>query len=126
MNSIVDYYLDKKLAYSYIKRSQKPFCLMFDEPADGRLDLYAVNDTRVTKSFTYTVEDDAGHVILSGSAEVPSDVSTPIASIPATDEKRYFLLRWDDGEARGLNHYFANIRDIDFGYYKTLLAKLGG
>ncbi|MBR4184855.1 MAG: hypothetical protein IKQ87_03735 [Clostridia bacterium] len=124
-DAIVDYYLDKKLAYSYIKRSQKPFCLMFDEPADGRLDLYAVNDTRETKSFTYTVEDDAGHVILSGSAEVPSDVSAPIASIPATDEKRYFLLRWDDGEARGLNHYFANIRDIDFGYYKTLLAKLG-
>ena len=125
-DAIVDYYLDKKLAYDYIKRSQKPFCLMFDEPADGRLALYAVNDTRETKTFSYTVEDDAGRVILSGTSCAASDESVPIASIPASDEKRWFLIRWDDGEERGVNHYFANVRDVDFAYYKTLLARLGG
>ena len=124
-DAVVDYYLDKKLAYSYIRRSQKPFCLMFDEPADGCLALYAVNDTRETKAFSYTVEDDTGSVILSGTSRAESDTSVPIASIPATEEKRYFLIRWDDGEEGGLNHYFTNILDIDFGYYKTLLPKLG-
>ncbi|MCR5681658.1 MAG: hypothetical protein K6G29_04325 [Clostridiales bacterium] len=124
-DAIVDYYLDKKLAYAYIKRSQKPFCLMFDEPADGRLALYAVNDTREEKTFSYTVEDDHGSVILSGTSRAEPDTSVPIASIPATDEKRYFLIRWDDGKEQGINHYFANIRDIDFGYYQTLLQKLG-
>ncbi len=124
-DAIVDYYLDKKLAYSYIKRSQKPFCLMFDEPADGRLDLYAVNDTRETKDFTYTVKSDADHVLLIGTSRIAPDSNVPIASIPAPAQKRWYLIQWNDGHEDGLNHYFANIRDIDFGYYKTLLEKLG-
>ena len=123
-DAIVDYYLDRKLAYSYIRRSQKPFCLMFDEPEDRRLTLYAVNDTRTAKTFTYTVTNDRDHVILAGSSRVGPDESAPVASIPATAEKRYYLIRWDDGEERGLNHYFANIRDIDLAYYQTLLDAL--
>lgn len=124
-DAIVDYYLDKKLAYHYIKCSQQPLCMMFDEPVDGKLNLYAVNDTRDTVKLNYTVEDDEGNVILSASADVESDTSVPVASIPATDEKRYYIIRWQYGEMSGMNHYFANIRDIDFGYYKTLLRKLG-
>ena len=123
-DAIVDYYLDRKLAYSYIRRSQKPFCLMFDEPEDGRLTLYAVNDTRAAKTFNYSVTNDRDHVILAGSSRVGPDESAPVASIPATAEKRYYLIRWDDGEERGLNHYFANIRDIDLAYYQTLLDAL--
>ena len=118
-DAIVDYYYDKKLAYDYIKRSQKPFCMMFDEPADGKLNLYAVNDTREDVKLTYTVEDDAGNVILSGTADSLSDTSAPLASIPADDAKRYYIIRWQYGDKCGMNHYFANIRDIDFGYYKT-------
>ncbi|MBQ4349875.1 MAG: glycoside hydrolase family 2, partial [Clostridia bacterium] len=123
-DAIVDYYLDRKLAYSYIRRSQKPFCLMFDEPEDGRLTLYAVNDTRTAKTFNYSVTNDRDHVILAGSSRVGPDESAPVASIPATAEKRYYLIRWDDGEERGINHYFANIRDIDLAYYQTLLDAL--
>jgi beta-mannosidase len=120
----VDYYLDKKLAYDYIKCSQQPLCMMFDEPADGKLNLYAVNDTRDDVKLNYTVEDDQGNVILSASADVQSDTSVPVASIPATDEKRYYIIRWQAGEVSGMNHYFANIREIDFDYYKTLLTKI--
>ena len=32
-----DYYFCKKLAYYYIKRSQQPICLMFDEPEGGHI-----------------------------------------------------------------------------------------
>ena len=31
-DAVVDHYFCKKLAYNYIKRSQQPVCLMFDEP----------------------------------------------------------------------------------------------
>ena len=123
-DAIVDYYYDRKLAYDYIKRSQKPFCMMFDEPENGKLNLYGVNDTRDDKLIRYTVEDDLGNVIVSGEALVKSDESTAVCAIPATDEKRYYIIRWTDGETEGINHYFANIIDIDYDYYLTLLDKL--
>lgn len=125
-DAIVDYYLDKKLAYSYIKRSQSPLCLMFDEPKDGLLSLHAVNDTQETKHIAYIVENDAGEIVLSGETSVPADRSVMIAQMPATDEKRYYIIRWGDESTVGMNHYFANVRDIDFAYYKTLIEKLNG
>ncbi|MBQ9995054.1 MAG: hypothetical protein IJP32_01675 [Clostridia bacterium] len=123
-DAIVDYYYDKKLAYDYIKRSQKPFCMMFDEPENEKLNLYGVNDTRTDKTIRYTVEDDTGRIVVSGEALVKSDESTAVCAIPATDEKRYYIIRWTDGETEGINHYFANIIDIDYDYYLTLLEKL--
>ena len=123
-DAIVDYYFDKKLAFDYIRRSQQPLCLMFGEPEDGLLTLYAVNDTRERKTFSCTVEDDAGRVILSGTFTADSDESVPVAKIPAPEEKRYFIIRWNDGEGERVNHYFANILGIDFDYYRTLLDKL--
>ena len=123
-DAVVDYYLDKKLAYGYIKRSQQPLCLMFDEPRGGNLTLYAVNDTREDRTVRYTVEDDCGRILAEAEAVAASDASVPICSLPATDEKRYYIVRWSDGEKQGLNHYFANLIDIDFDYYQTLLSKL--
>ncbi|MBE6725699.1 MAG: hypothetical protein E7576_11015 [Ruminococcaceae bacterium] len=123
-DAIVDYYFDKKLAYDYIRRSQQPLCLMFGEPENGSLTLYAVNDTRERKTFSCTVEDDRGNAILSGTFTAASDESVPVAKIPATEEKRYFLIRWNDGSGERMNHYFANVCGIDFLYYKTLLNKL--
>jgi len=125
-DAIVDYYLDKKLAYSYIKRSQTPLCLMFDEPKDGLLTLYAVNDTQQPKHIAYLVEDDEGNIVLSGETTVKADCSSPVASLDASDEKRYYIIRWGSEDGVGVNHYFANIIDIDFDYYKTLLGKLEG
>ncbi len=61
-DAVVDYYGDKKLAYYYIKQSQKPVQMMFDEHCDGKLNLYAVNDTREDKTLAYTVENDCGEI----------------------------------------------------------------
>ncbi len=99
---------------------------MFDEPHDDSLCLYAVNDTREDKTVRYTIEDDCGNILAEGTANAKSDTSTMIHSLPATEEKRYYIIRWDDGNESGMNHYFANIRAIDYDYYLTLLEKLQG
>ena len=129
-DAVVDYYGDKKLAYYYIKQSQKPVQMMFDEQCtelcDGKLNLYAVNDTREDKTLAYTVENDCGEIVTSGKAFAKSDTSALVCSIPASEEKRYCIIRWkDENGEEGVNHYFENIRGIDYGYYETLLEKLG-
>lgn len=56
-DAVVDYYFVKKLAYEYIRRSQSPISLCFDEPKNGVLTLCAVNDTPETVDMPYSVKD---------------------------------------------------------------------
>ena len=52
-DAVVDYYFTKKLAYDYIKNSQQPLCLMFDEPnEENRITLYAANEIPAARPST--------------------------------------------------------------------------
>ena len=54
-DAVVDWYGVKKLAYEYIKRSQRMFCLMCDEPdSDGNIALFSVNDYASPIEFEYS------------------------------------------------------------------------
>lgn len=124
-DAIVDWYGTKKLAYSYIARSQQPFCLMFDEPKDGRLTLVAANDTRDTVSVHYTVRElSTGRTVLTGDCSVPSDTSAPIAEIPET-HGGFYLIEWDGGAA-GKNHFTASIADcLNLEEYVSYMKESG-
>jgi len=125
-DAVVDYYGTKKLAYSYIKRSQQPVCLMFDEPENGTVSLYGVNDTIYEKQISYTVKrlsDDK--VYVSGSVKLPADSSIKLDEIKtAPDEHDCFYIEWN-GEAVGNNHYFTNLINISYDLYTSLLQKAG-
>lgn len=124
-DAIVDYYLDKKLAYWYIKNSQQPVCMMFNEPENGMAALHAVNDTREDKILSYEVLDDCGNVVIASTCVVPSDTSVPVWYMPVGDEKKFYTIRWTDGTTKGMNHYFTNIIDIDYDYYVDCAKKAG-
>ena len=115
----------KKLAYSYIKRSQAPFAMMIDEPKGGTLTLYAVNDSRETVTVSYTVTDlVAGKTVLSGEASVLPDASTPTAVFPEM-KSAFYLIEWK-GSAVGTNHYQASIGDrVSLDTYLSCMKKAG-
>lgn len=128
-DAVVDYYFTKKVGYYYIKRAQAPTCLMFDEPQNNVIDLYAANDTFKNRNFTYKVTnitDDK--VVLSGGGCAFSNASTKIARLKIEEgEKKFYLIEWTfDGETEvHKNHYFTNIIDIDYDAYMTALKKCG-
>ena len=126
-DAVVDYYYDRKLAYHYIKRSQQPVCLMFDEPENGKLRLVAVNDLPVNKQITYTVKrysDDA--VVLSGKCEVPADAAITVDFADLADnEKEFYYIEWIMDGKKCCNHYFTNILNIDYPAYIEALEKYG-
>lgn len=126
-DAIVDYYYTKKLAYSYIKRSQNPLCLMFDEPDNGSISLYAVNDGPSKKQFTYRVTDlTCGKTVLSGEYTVDPDCSAKIAAISVSDtEKKFYFIEWECNDEKGSNHYMTNIIDIDYSEYISYMEKCG-
>lgn len=128
-DAIVDYYYVKKLAYHYIKRSQEPVCLMFDEPKENRIRLMAANDLPKDMDVSYVVKRigaDADEVVLRGQLKAAAD-STVEADVLSIDdgEKEFYLIEWQYGGKACKNHYFTNIIDIDYGKYMDALRKCG-
>ncbi len=126
-DAVVDYYFTKKLAYHYIKRAQNPVCLMFDEPKDGVLSLYAVNEYGESRSVSYTVTDlTAGKVVTSGTAIAKADSAVCIEEIPVGPEMRHFyFMEWETNGETGSNHYVFDLRDIGYPAYLNYLEQCG-
>ncbi|MBR6789931.1 MAG: hypothetical protein IKM31_03570 [Oscillospiraceae bacterium] len=124
-DAVVDHYGVKKLAYHYIKRSQQPVCMMFDEPEDGLSGLYGVNDTMRDAKVDYTVTRlSDGETVLRGEAVIPADSSVRIGGLPVGEEKDCLLIEWS-GDVTGSNHYFTNIIDISYEAYTDMLGRAG-
>ena len=130
-DAIVDYYFCKKLAYHYIKRSQEPVCLMFDEPENGCIRLVSVNDrpesVKITWSVTRISGDDEPDVrVLAGENVCDPDCANELAQLPVDEqEKEFYLIEWEIDGVHFKNHYFTNLIGIDYEKYLHALQKCG-
>lgn len=127
-DAVVDYYGVRKLAYHYIKRAQQPVCLMFDEPKDGNLALYGVNDTPSDTVVEYTVKRMSdNNVCAAGKAAVPADSSVKLTEISVEGvEHECYLMEWCDNRGtKGSNHYFTNLYQMSYETYTALADKAG-
>lgn len=125
-DAVVDYYGRKKLAYSYIKRSQTPVCLLFDEPDEnGAIGLTAVNDTPCNVTVSYRVTDGmTDEVLLSGTVTVASDGKEVLEKL-SENSSRFIRIFWE-GDAAGENHFVTRIGDnLTFGEYRSFMEKAG-
>lgn len=125
-DAIVDWYGCKKLAYHYIKRSQQPFCMMFDEPKNGKITLVATNDLQESQHVSYTVtnvQDDK--VILTGEIDVDANGIVRLDSIvPANNA--FYLIKWTANGVECTNHFTANIENsLDYHTYLAQIEKVG-
>lgn len=126
-DAVVDYYFTKKLAYSYIKRSQAPFCIIADEIASWKSRIFACNDTMQSKSGHFSVVDaETREVLLEKDFSAKANASTCIGEIPIYySEHKVLLIRWNaDGES-GFNHYLCGYPPFDLAWYKKMIEELG-
>lgn len=125
-DAVVDWYGCKKIAYHYIKRSQAPFCMLFDEPKDGMLELVATNDMQQSVSAEYTVVDLAtDEPVCKGKVELPAN---GIARLDKVPEKlgSFYLIRWKTEQGEGVNHFVCAIGEgWTYEKYKTCMQKAG-
>ncbi len=127
-DAVVDYYFIKKLAYHYIKNSQQDICLMFGEPGNWKIDLYASNDTLQSAAVHYTVTDIADHdrIVLSGDTTILPNSSAIIGSLPySMGEKHFYQIEWTYDGKKGKNHYLAGTPPFDLDFYKDCMKKAG-
>jgi beta-mannosidase len=122
-DAVVDYYYTKKLAYSYIKRSQQPLCLMVDDEGD-ELVLVGVNDTLKDTEVEFTVKSaEDGRMITYGKGTVGTEKAIPLAKIPAPDKQDMFIIEWSSGEQKGMNTYLYGQPTFDYRKYKEWIEK---
>ena len=126
-DAVVDYYYEKKLAYSYIKRSEAPFTLLVDEMKNWHYDLIASNDSLKARRGTFRAEDiETGEVLAEGRYDVGANENRVIARIRLMySDQRMLLLTWkEDSGEKGFNHYLCGMPGFDFESYKRWLGKL--
>ena len=128
-DAVVDYYFTKKLAFSYIKRSQNPLCFMMDEPQDEELPLVTSNDTRFDQDTTYhvfTLEDGAKHLVDSGRVCVRADSAQCVSRLPYDGlAQTFYYIEWDNDQYAGNNHFLAGRPPYDLVWYFDIIRRLG-
>ena len=135
-DAVVNYDFTPKLAYHFIGRVQKPLHMAFSDPADGRFSLVGINDTSKDEVFTYTVKDITGlpvgtdlttvPALLSGTATIPADTATPVASLPTTGmDDRFLLIEWTDSRGDHTSHFILEPKHLDYTTYMQALELCG-
>jgi beta-mannosidase len=125
-DAVVDYYFEKKLAYRYIKRSQAPFAILFDEIKSWNLRLLAANDTLSwVKGCVKVTDADTDQVIVERSFSARPNATNELCRLPMYySEQRLLLIEWEleDGTV-GHNHYLAGFPAFSLERYRAWLAQ---
>ena len=126
-DAVVDYYFDKKLAYHYIKRSQQPLCLIFDEPKDGSIELYIVNDLQENVAVDYKVTDmTTGQLLITTQYESQENSSNAVwKKAVQPKEQHFYLIEWEYNGIKGKNHFMTGLRNINLLEYLKYADKCG-
>ena len=106
-DAVVDYYFNRKLAFDYIRRSQKPLQVILGEWADWGHRVIVTNDTLAPVKGSVTVSDaDTGETLFDGNFEVPANANAEAGRFDLPNgEQRLLLLRFEAGALSGANHY---------------------
>lgn len=126
-DAVVDYYYTKKLAYSYIKRSQTPVCFMFSEPEDGKIKLMGINDYAEEAKVKYKVTDiTAAKTVAEDELLLGADSVNEMLNIAVGEEEHtMYLIEWEINGEKHKNHYYTNLKNIDYLSYKKDMEKCG-
>lgn len=124
-DAVVDYYFRKKLAFDYIKRVQKPLCLMLEEPENWRLKAVVANDGAEAFDGTYRVMDACtGETMAEGRFQSPPNENICVAEFRiCRAETRFYFLELKAGGKRWLNHYLQLTGRLNLNDYRQFMKK---
>jgi beta-mannosidase len=125
-DAIVDYYFRRKLAYLYLKRVQRPACIMMAEPENWACRVVLGNDSREAVQGRFAIRDaDTDAILLEGAADAGPNENRPLGSVPASrGHQKLFLIEWELNGERGFNHYLLGTPPFDLERYRGWLTKL--
>ena len=125
-DAIVDYYNSKKMAYYFIKNVQQDVCVLINDAEGGNYPLIGTNDTRNVQSGNVTVTDaSSGRKIYESTFRIPANQKVRIASLPEESGQGIYLIQYQIGNQKFMNHYLYGKAPFNLKEYKRLLQKTG-
>lgn len=123
-DAIVDYYNSKKMAYYFIKNVQQDVCVLINDAEGGNYPLIGTNDTRNVQSGNVTVTDtSSGRKIYESTFRIPANQKVRIASLPEESGQGIYLIQYQIGNQKFMNHYLYGKAPFNLKEYKRLLQK---
>ncbi|MBQ2712201.1 MAG: hypothetical protein IJF71_02385 [Clostridia bacterium] len=106
-DAVVDYYFDKKLAFEYLKRVQRPLCFMVEDAVGWDADCTVGNDGSRSYTGRYEIFDGLnGRLMAEGSFHSPANQNVTVCTLPLSKSvTSYFILKLTVGEEVFFNHY---------------------
>ena len=117
-DAVVDYFFDKKMAYTYIQRVQVPICLIVGEAgADGIHPLVLSNDSQedVKVNWVVRVEND---IIDAGEIMLPANQNWQVARLAAGKQPRLLRLEWETGSLSFTSHCLEAQPPLSLAWYR--------
>lgn len=114
-DAVVDYYYVKKLAYTWITRSQTPVLVFVGEASGWQYPLYVTNDTRESADVAYTITDaDTDAVVTQGRCTVAAGDKVQVCGLNIViSEKRCLLIDYTVNGTAYKNHYLTGLPPYD-------------
>ena len=127
-DAVVDYYFEKKLAFSFIKRCQQDVLLMFREPHAGSIELVACNDKEYDERIKYSVIDvDTNEILLQSNSVAKKDSVTHFSELSVNEkDRRFLLISWEISGLIQKNHYLLGKPPFDLSWYRKCLTESEG
>lgn len=124
-DAVVDYYYNKKIAYSFIKRSQEPVALMMKWPKDGSLTLIAANEFLKNIILKYKVTELTKQAVITESeTSIGSNGISELYKIQFDEgNNRFYVLEWEYDGKKYINHYISGAVPYDFNKYVAWLKE---
>lgn len=125
-DAVVDYYYNKKLAYHYIKASQKDVLVFVGEASGWYYPLYATNDTREVHHVRWTITDgDTDVVVHQGQVTLLPGEKKQVANLRImVSEKRCLLIDIHTDGERYRNHYLTGLPPYDGDWMRRMVDKI--
>jgi beta-mannosidase len=126
-DAVVDYYMEKKRAYEYIKRAQQDICVVLKEPNSWKQAVVVCNDTREDVSIKLKITDvGADKVVLEAEGISRNNAVTPLGSLNYTMSKQtLYLIEWESAAGNGRNHFLAGNPPFNLAQYKQWMKQAG-
>ena len=117
-DAVVDYFFDKKLAYTFIRQVQVPVCLIVGETgADGTHPLVLSNDSQEDAKVNWVVRVQ-NEVLSAGEITLPPNQNWQVARLGAGQGPRMLHLAWETGGQTFTSHYLEAQPPLSLEWYR--------
>ena len=125
-DAVVDYYYGRKLAFHYIRNSQKPLLLAISDPDAWQCAVIADNESAEPAAGKFRVTDlISGEMFLEGDFRVEADAASCVGAFKVfQQEQRMLLIEWECNGKVDYNHYLLGNPPFSEKQYMQWLARL--